>query len=740
MAIKNRSEIKDTLRTNKRPNQGHFWDWVDSFWHKSDVIPTQIADGSIGSGKLDGSVTQLIDSRVLGADDEDLENNANVLSLKDRLPVGNRKGYVIIRQDFNFGSIPEAYANSIWEIRYSHDLNNQLIVLPENITLKFSGGYISNYASIEGNQTIIEGKGQLFDASGILSGSWDLQTIKSEWFISEVSSDDTINLQKSIDLAILIGGEIQGILSKTYNVSSLIIRNGLKVFDFQNSVIKGLGTAVNGVVKFEGEDVFNGINVENLTFSANFDMSLGDNIAVYLDNTKFCKFVNCSFYNFQNLSNLNHICIFGKNNCHNNIFTNNVFKCVDNPTLRGFGITLEGLPTSDYAGFFTNVYLEDSKFGKGNIISNNEFINGSYAINFLGSQFNIVSDNYCINQNHRTFYTGNAARKNIYNSNICLDYKSSAIVFSYNSNENVFSNNVCKTNSINGEAAININTGGFGNKIFNNFIDSPTNFGIYLAGDVSDTFVSGNSIKNHYVAGIAIDSDWVTPRPANAIFSRPNYGAPPVGNDWAFAGMKNITITNNTIGHGYLNRNTCGISIAQINSGDNFTLLEKIIIAKNQITSADNILFDFQMFYDDDSKIIDCVLEGNTFLYKNGVRAVSSSGLEELNNNSLLLLNNLGLPSANNLIEREILSNELNVLNVLSTEIVKIINNSSQNLTDIIGENGQQVTLRLDLNTTLIHNSGKIRLKGNIDATSSSNSFITLVKITNIWFETSRSF
>jgi hypothetical protein len=39
MAIVSRNNIKNWFKTNLHPTQLQFWDWIDSYWHKSDTIP-----------------------------------------------------------------------------------------------------------------------------------------------------------------------------------------------------------------------------------------------------------------------------------------------------------------------------------------------------------------------------------------------------------------------------------------------------------------------------------------------------------------------------------------------------------------------------------------------------------------------------------------------------------------------------------------------------------------------------
>jgi hypothetical protein len=85
-------------------------------------------------------------------DDEDLflketapSSGVFVTKFKDRATVVNGQlGYKIIRANFNFNSIPAGYENSIWEIRYVHDLGGATINLPINVNLLDKGGSFKN--------------------------------------------------------------------------------------------------------------------------------------------------------------------------------------------------------------------------------------------------------------------------------------------------------------------------------------------------------------------------------------------------------------------------------------------------------------------------------------------------------------------------------------------------------------------------------------------------------------------
>ncbi len=45
MAVQPRATIKTWFETADKPTQQQFWDWLDSFWHKSELIPFESISG-----------------------------------------------------------------------------------------------------------------------------------------------------------------------------------------------------------------------------------------------------------------------------------------------------------------------------------------------------------------------------------------------------------------------------------------------------------------------------------------------------------------------------------------------------------------------------------------------------------------------------------------------------------------------------------------------------------------------
>jgi hypothetical protein len=112
-------------------------------------------------------------------------------------------GYKLLADDFDFASIPADYDNSIWEIRKVYDLDGAAVVIPENVTLKFIGGKLTNYISITGDNTKISaGIDAVFDASGDLIGTWKIDKSFPQWFgaVGDGVANDTIPLQKMLNI------------------------------------------------------------------------------------------------------------------------------------------------------------------------------------------------------------------------------------------------------------------------------------------------------------------------------------------------------------------------------------------------------------------------------------------------------------------------------------------------------------------------------------------------------------
>lgn len=94
-------------------------------------------------------------------------------------------------------------ANTIYEIRYSFDLDGKTLEVPENCTLKFEGGSIKNGKIIGKNTGLLANKNTIF-YNIYIDGNWNVQDIYSIWFDlipDNINIDNKKNLQNLVRLS-----------------------------------------------------------------------------------------------------------------------------------------------------------------------------------------------------------------------------------------------------------------------------------------------------------------------------------------------------------------------------------------------------------------------------------------------------------------------------------------------------------------------------------------------------------
>ena len=120
--------------------------------------------------------------------------------------------------------------NTIYEIQYDFDLNNQEITIPEGCVLDFKGGSLSN-GIIVSNNTILNSTAYLIFNNINLKNNFIVSTSYSEWFYN--NGDDAI----SINLALKYFNNIT-LLNKIYYLKS-IQENGSCITVPEKAIIKG---------------------------------------------------------------------------------------------------------------------------------------------------------------------------------------------------------------------------------------------------------------------------------------------------------------------------------------------------------------------------------------------------------------------------------------------------------------------------------------------------------------------
>jgi parallel beta-helix repeat protein len=569
-------------------------------------------------------------------------------------------------------------------------------------------------------------------------------SVKDFGAVGNGSTDDTTAIQTCLNYC-AASGQMTYFPAGTYVVSSLTAVNGSAGI-YCDGTIRGKGVAaVATLVLGSAADP-----VANASFTLKMDQSGGDLRAVQGYNTRNCVFTNGLFYGFVNSATLNHYAFWMDGPCTGNIWSNNRITLYASPTQRGFGIALygtvgTGLP---YGGFFNGTVSRAQSPAVGNTITGNVILNGSYAVSIQASEYNTVTGNYCYNQNHRTIYFANASWGNTVTGNVLYEFLSSAVLFGYGSSNNEFSGNYCETSAVSGEAAININTGSQGNLISGNKIRAASNYGVYVATDSINTTVIGNDIGQHYLAAIAVENDWESPRPVNAIFSRPNYGAPPAPySAWSFINLTGVVIKNNVIRAGYGGRSTAAIYVAQITATGN-TRTSDMTIDGNSVVSADNIAYNLYIYEETAGYLTDLRITNSDF--NAGNTEVSANTLST----SATWLSKISYFANNKQLDVDLVAEEINFADgdtspsvlqnsgIANALLFVFANTALTSVTTFDdGFENQDITVRLNANTTIVYNAALIRTKGSVNIVgSSTNQLVGFKRIGTVWLETWRNF
>jgi hypothetical protein len=571
-------------------------------------------------------------------------------------------------------------------------------------------------------------------------------SVKDFGAVGDGATNDTAAIQAAIDYAETVGAVIE-VPVGTYSVSVLTVNDGIGGINCVG-VIKGQGTASVATIVLG----FAGNPVTNASFTLRMDQSAGDLRAVQGYDTVGCTFTKCVMYGFVNSATLNHYAFWMEGPCTGNVWSDNHITLYDTPTQRGFGIALygtvgTGLP---YGGFFDGVVSRAQFPAVGNTITGNVIVDGSYAVSVQAGEYNTITGNYCNNHDHRSIYFANASWGNTVSGNVLRNFLSSAVVLGYGSSNNVVTGNYCESSAVyvSGEAAINITSGSQGNLIEANKINSATHYGVYVSTDSINTTVIGNDISNYYLAAIAVENDFESPRPTNANYSRPNYEAPPAPyTAWSYINLTGVVIQNNTIRAGYPGRSTAAIYIAQITAAG-ATNVSNITVAGNNVVSNDNIAYNIFLFEQSPGNLVDVRLMNNNFNTGNTEISASTLTTSAVWNTKISYFGN------NKQLDVDLVAEEIVFADggttpsvsqnsgVANSILFQCANSSATSITNFTDQfENQEITVRLDANTTIVYGSGTIRTKGSVNIVgSSTNQLVAFKRVGSIWLETWRNF
>jgi parallel beta-helix repeat protein len=451
-------------------------------------------------------------------------------------------------------------------------VSTNLGYIPEGVVYSVASG---KTLTLSGDFTA--GDYQIFDGDGTVAFNGNAPIVYPEWFgvVGDGTTDDTTTMQQAMNSAV---GRSLYLSPKTYLCDDVEVPVGVKKI-YGNGVLKGTTSVTTGVLCLNTS--LTHCEIDGISI----DMSNDGGTAIEMRGASYTTIKNCYLYGFGAPDTKSRFAVIGRAGASYNRIVNN--KIIMNDGEESGTYTANAVSfyatTLDYGGYFTTE-TEPSVRCSGNIIQGNIVMYGEVSVDLLGADNTNISGNVFYKQKTRSIYLANTASYNEITGNNILGASSSAIVISYCSHHNKVTGNFIKSiqgyNYVGGEAAINAVVGIHDNQISDNYISSYTNYGVYLAVKAVDNVVTGNVVEQHYLCAIALEGEWQDSPPELAIYSRPNYGEPPVGTDWALGDSTGNVIADNIVGDGFneadswVTDTAYTVSIVVLNSGTYYRCTE----------------------------------------------------------------------------------------------------------------------------------------------------------------------
>lgn len=124
-----------------------------------------------------GTINNLPDGETLA--EVDLAGGIKAIGIPNR-DAGTSLGYVILKKNKSL-SEQITKENTIYEVRYSYDLDGGTLTMPNNCILKFDGGIISN-GTIIGNDTKVSSPLTAIFDKITFNGTFNIPFVYAEWF------------------------------------------------------------------------------------------------------------------------------------------------------------------------------------------------------------------------------------------------------------------------------------------------------------------------------------------------------------------------------------------------------------------------------------------------------------------------------------------------------------------------------------------------------------------------------
>jgi parallel beta-helix repeat protein len=546
------------------------------------------------------------------------------------------------------------------------------------------------------------------------------------------STDDTASLQKAVDFAAGKGGSVL-LADGVFSITKFRIKNGLACLggDAELRASARVGEAIielDGPL-FGGTAVI-GCTIEGLRLNANMQARRG----IFASGPIKCLLTGNRIYNLYASNTVESCGIRLHHGSLGNQVTDNIIESLVDGTNGVFssatGIQLTGNSSSVYGGFENGAFTVPTMPCNENIITGNRVENGTHGITLGGASYNLIANNLCKGQSHRNIIMSPISSNNVVSGNQCLNFGSSGIHMAYGSNFNTITGNQCRSSNASGEAGIQMYVGTTNNTVTGNEIMCGSNYGIYTAIESSSHSIKANRIgaQSNKRAAIAVESDWKQPLPAGAAYSRPNYGPPPSPRtQWGIAPTGHMDISDNTIVDPA--PGIAAICVGQLGS----TEAVGVTIRNNAIVGTEPAHY-WHFFEETAGQSRVHKFSGNAA----GVKTAKTFYANGRAHFELFTGNVPGDASA----EYAPPAGTVQPSAAFSDFINLSLYSTATSVTDFPGGmNGQELRVRLSTSVTIVHDTGKIRLKGGTNVTGvSSDHCLCLKRIAGIWFELSRSF